>query len=78
MIDKYMLLYEGNKEFHDYVERLMRPGKRDCECKLSDILQKKTVQDIGDYYLRKSGGLEQSPFSPVSQDLNCDCDDKSC
>lgn len=78
MIDKYMLLYEGNKEFHDYVERLMRPGKKDCGSKLSDILQRKTVQDIGDYYLRKSGGFESSPFSPISSHDICECEDKSC
>lgn len=78
MIDKYMLLYEGNKEFHDYVERLMRPGKRDCECKLEDILQRKTVQDIGDYYLRKNGGLESSPVFPVFSEETCECEDKSC
>lgn len=77
-MNKYMILYENNKEFHDYVERLMRPGKRDCDEKITTILKRKTVKDIGDYYLSKAGGLEQSPFSPVSPYDICECEDKSC
>lgn len=78
MEDKYMVLYETNKEFHDYIERLTRSGKKDHGKKLEDILARKTVREIGEYYLRKSGGLESSPVSTVSPIGDCDCDDKGC
>lgn len=74
----YTQLYLENQEFHDYVNRLMRPGKNDASVNLEVILQRATVREIGDYYLRKSGGIEQYPFSPVSPHDICDCDDKSC
>lgn len=74
----YTQLYLENQEFHDYVNRLMRPGKNDAGSNLEDVLKRRTVREVGEYYLKKSGGLEQTPFSPFSQDLNCDCDDKSC
>ena len=77
MIDKYILLYEGNKEFHDYVERLRRPGKNDEGVKLEEILARKTVKDVGDYFESKPAS-EVSPVSPVSTNDFCGCEDKSC
>ncbi len=77
MIDKYMLLYEGNKEFHDYVDRLMRPGKNDAGIKLEEILARKTVKDVGDYFEKKPAN-EASPISPISPNDFCSCEDKSC
>lgn len=81
MKDKYMLLYESNKEFHDYVDRLRRPGKKDAGVELEEILARKTVKDVGDYYESKPTSEKQSPVSPYSPNQNnniCDCDDKSC
>lgn len=77
MIDKYMLLYEGNKEFHDYVDRLMRPGKNDAGIKLEEILAKKTVKDVADYFVSKPE-TEQNPGFPGVPGRFCDCEDKSC
>ena len=78
MLDKYMALYEGNQEFHDYIERLTRPGKNDHGKKLEDILARKTVREIGEYYLRKSGGLEKTPVSPSGNEESFECECKSC
>ena len=78
MIDKYMALYEGNKEFHDYIERLTRSGKKDHGKKLDDILARKTVREIGEYYLRKSGGLEKTPGFPTGNEESFECECKSC
>lgn len=77
MID-YMELYKTNAEFHDYVERLTRSGKNDHGKDLNDILAMRTVQDIANYYMRKNGGLEPSPISPVSTVCDLGCDDKGC
>lgn len=77
----YEKLYLENKEFHDYVERLRRPGKNDEGCSLNDILARRTVRDIGDYFESKPASEKQSPVSPHSPNQNndiCDCEDKSC
>lgn len=77
----YTQLYLENQEFHDYVNRLMRPGKKDADVELDKILARKTVKDVGDYYESKSVLEEQSPVSPRSPNQNndiCDCEDKSC
>lgn len=81
MDDKYYQLYLENKEFHDYVERLRRPGKNDAGCSLNELLVRKTVKDVGDYFESKPVSEKQSPVSPYSPNQNndiCDCDDKSC
>ena len=77
MIDKYMLLYEGNKEFHDYVERLRRKGKNDEGVKLEEILARKTVKDVGDYFASKPAS-EQNHGLPgvLKEEIECEC--KSC
>lgn len=73
----YTQLYLENQEFHDYVNRLMRPGKNDAGGNLEDILKRRTVRDIGDYYLKKSGDSD-SPVFPVFPNDFCSCEDKSC
>ena len=73
----YTRLYLENQEFHDYVNRLMRPGKNDANGNLEEILKRKTVRDVGEYYLKK-GGEADSPVSPVSPNDFCSCEDKSC
>lgn len=78
MKDKYMLLYEENREFHDYVERLRRPGKKDAGRSLREILSGVTVQNIGDYYVSRPNSENASPVSPPSPNDFCSCDDKSC
>lgn len=75
--DKYYKLYATNREFHDYVERLRRPGKNDAGCSLSEILARKTVKDVGDYFEKKPDS-EVTPISPVSPNDFCSCEDKSC
>lgn len=80
-MDRYIQLYETNKEFHDYVERLRRPGKNDEGCSLSELLARKTVKDVGDYFESKPESEKQSHVSPRSPNQNndiCDCEDKSC
>ena len=77
----YTQLYLENQEFHDYVNRLMRPGKKDANVELDKILARKTVKAVGDYYESKSVEEKQSPVSPCSPNQNndiCDCEDKSC
>lgn len=77
----YKQLYLENQEFHDYVERLRRPGKNDAGVELEEILARKTVKDVGDYYVSKPETEKQSPVSPYSPNQNndiCDCKDKSC
>lgn len=74
----YKSIYDNNKEFREYVDRLMRAGKNDHGKDLNDILKRKTVQDIADYYVRKNGGLEPSPVSTVSTVCDLGCDDKGC
>lgn len=74
----YTQLYLENQEFHDYVNRLMRPGKNDAGGNLEDILKRRTVQDIGEYYLKKNCGPPDTPVSPVFQNDFCSCEDKSC
>ena len=73
----YTQLYLENQEFHDYVNRLMRPGKNDADGNLEDILKRKTVRDIGDYYLKKNND-SVSPVFPVFPNDFCSCEDKSC
>ena len=73
----YEKLYLENKEFHDYVERLRRPGKNDEGCELSKLLARKTVKDVGDYFAKKTAN-EASPVSPISPNDFCSCEDKSC
>lgn len=77
MEDKYMVLYETNKEFHDYVDRLMNPKKNFGGRSLEEVLAMRTVRDIGDYYVKNSVTPE-SPLSPVSPHDFCECEDKSC
>lgn len=77
----YTQLYLENQEFHDYVNRLMRPGKNDAGVELEDILKMATVREIGEYYKSKPETEKQSPVSPRSPNQNndiCDCEDKSC
>lgn len=74
----YTQLYLENQEFHDYVNRLMRPGKNDAGGNLEDILKRKTVRDIGEYYLKKSSSPPDPPVFPVFSDKFCSCEDKSC
>lgn len=74
MEDKYIALYEGNKEFHDYVERLMNPKKNFGGRKLEEVLAMKIVQEVGDYYAKNS----DTPYFPISPMDICECDDKSC
>ena len=74
----YTQLYLENQEFHDYMNRLMRPGKNDAGVELEDILKRKTVRDIGDYYLNKNCGPPDTPVSPVFPNDFCSCEDKSC
>lgn len=77
----YKQLYLENQEFHDYVERLRRHGKNDADVELEEILARKTVKDVGDYYASKPASEKQSPVSPYSPNQNndiCDCEDKSC
>lgn len=74
----YTQLYLENQEFHDYVNRLMRPGKNDAGGNLEDILKRATVREIGEYYLKKSGGHPDTPVSPIFPDDFCSCEDKSC
>lgn len=73
----YKKLYLENKEFHDYVERLRRPGKNDEGCDLNDILARKTVKDVGDYFESKPAS-EQNHGLPgvLKEEIECDC--KSC
>lgn len=73
----YTQLYLENQEFHDYVNRLMRPGKNDVNVELDKILARKTVKAVGDYYESKSV-LEQNPGFPgvLKEEVECDC--KSC
>ena len=73
----YTQLYLENKEFHDYVNRLMRPGKNDAGSNLEDVLKRRTVRDIGDYYLKKSGDSDP-PVATVFPNDFCNCEDKSC
>ena len=77
MIEKYRLIYETNKAFHDYVNRLMNPKKNFGERTLEEVLSMRTVQDIGDYYVKNSNSND-SPVSPVSPIDVCSCDDRSC
>ena len=74
----YTRLYLENQEFHDYVNRLMRPGKNDADGNLEEILKRKTVRDVGEYYLRKYCGPPDTPVSPVFTTDFCSCEDKSC
>lgn len=60
----YTQLYLENQEFHDYVNRLMRPGKNDAGGNLEDILKRATVREIGEYYLKKSGSPPDTPSFP--------------
>jgi len=77
MKDKYMLLYENNKEFYDYVERLRRPGKKDAGVKLEEILARKTVKDVGDYFESKPVSEQNHGLPGVfKEEIECDC--KSC
>lgn len=81
MEDKYMELYETNKEFHDYVDRLTRSGKNDHGKKLEDILARKTVREIGEYYAKIGEDKSDqfgTPISPASPNEFCDYEDKSC
>jgi len=73
----YTQLYLENQEFHDYVNRLMRPGKKDAGVELEEILARKTVKDVGDYYVSKPAS-EQNPGFPgvFKEEIECDC--KSC
>lgn len=73
-----MQLYETNKEFHDYVDRLRRPGKNDTGRSLEEIFSGEIVQNIGDYYSSKPNSENASPVSPVSPYDFCSCEDKSC
>lgn len=77
MEDRYMALYETNKEFHDYVDRLMNPKKNFGGRSLEEVLSMRTVRDVGDYYAKISATPE-SPLSPVSPHDFCECEDKSC
>jgi hypothetical protein len=77
MRDKYMMLYEENREFHDYVERLRRPGKKDAGVKLEELLARKTVKDVGDYFESKPVS-EQNPGFPGVRKEKIECDCKSC
>ena len=77
-MDRYMQLYETNKEFHDYVERLRRPGKNDFVRPLEEILSGEIVRNIGDYYASRPASENASPVFPVSPNDFCSCDDKSC
>ena len=74
----YTQLYLENREFHDYVNRLMRPGKNDAGGKLEEILKRATVREIGEYYLKKSGSPPDTPVFPVFPNDFCSCEDKSC
>lgn len=74
----YTQLYLENQEFHDYVNRLMRPGKNDAGRNLEDVLKRVTVREVGEYYLKKSGGPPDTPVPPVFPNDFCSCDDKSC
>lgn len=77
----YTQLYLENQEFHDYVNRLMRPGKNDAGGNLEDVLKRLTVREVGEYYKSKPASEKQSPVSPYSPNQNndiCDCEDKSC
>lgn len=73
----YTQLYLENQEFHDYVNRLMRPGKNDAGGNLEEVLKRRTVQEVGKYYLKKSRDSD-SPVSPVFPNDFCSCEDKSC
>jgi hypothetical protein len=73
----YKQLYLENQEFHDYVERLRRPGKNDASVELEEILARKTVKDVGDYYVSKPAS-KQNPGFPGVPERFCDCEDKSC
>jgi hypothetical protein len=73
----YTQLYLENQEFHDYVNRLMRPGKNDANVELDKILARKTVKAVGDYYKSKPES-EQNPGFPGVPERFCDCEDKSC
>lgn len=73
----YTQLYLENREFHDYVERLRRPGKNDAGVELEEILARKTVKDVGDYYVSKPAS-EQNPGFPGVPERFCSCEDKSC
>ena len=73
----YTQLYLENQEFHDYVNRLMRPGKNDAGGKLEEILARKTVKDVGDYYESKPASEQNHGFPGVlKEEIECDC--KSC
>lgn len=74
----YTQLYLENQEFHDYVNRLMRPGKNDASGKLEEILKRATVREIGKYYLKKNDSPPDTPVSPVFTGDFCSCEDKSC
>ena len=74
MEDRYMVLYETNKEFHAYVDRLMNPKKNFGGRKLEEVLAMRTVREVADYYVKNS----TTPESPVSPHDFCECEDKSC
>lgn len=73
----YTQLYLENQEFHDYVNRLMRPGKNDANVELDKILARKTVKDVGDYYKTKPETEQNHGFPGVlKEEIECEC--KSC
>lgn len=77
-MDDYLILYNTNSEFHDFVERLRRPGKHLEGMDLSIILSMQTIKDVGDYYRTKSINETEIPNIPTMYHDVCDCDDKSC
>lgn len=78
MDDKYHQLYLENREFHDYIERLRRPGKNDAGRPLEEVLSGAIIRGIGDYYISRPNSENASPVSPPSPDSFCSCEDKSC
>ena len=73
----YMKLYESSPVFRDYINRELNPKKRYGGRKLEELLEMRTVRDIGDYYAEQNASCD-SPVSPVSPMDICDCEDKSC
>ena len=73
-------LYEDNPDFHAYVDRVMRPGKNFWGIPLEEVLCKRTIQLVGQYYATRPRNEESSnsPFSPNKNNDICDCEDKSC
>jgi hypothetical protein len=70
-------IYRENREFKNFIFRLKRPGKQWNGFEVEELLKMKTIQDIGEYYLKKCEGKKDCDSSPVSP-MFLEEEDKSC